>query len=95
MITDEHKAFARAVVALARQMGMDGIVLRYRHASRSTRSLEGMPVPNSDAWNEVTASWHSGPHDCTSSINITADTRLSIPETKEGPGAPRAPSNRT
>ena len=69
MITDEHKAFARAVVALARQMGMDGVVLRYRHA---------------DAWNEVTASWHSGRHGCTSSISITADTRLSIPETKEG-----------
>lgn len=64
MITDTHRAFARAVVALARQHGMEYVNLRFRLGfSHLERTIEA-PL--------ISASWTAGRHG--DSANIVMQT---------------------
>lgn len=65
MVTPEHEAFARAVVALAREHGMTGLRLSFRRSS--TLMLAVGP------FEEVTMTWSEGRHGV--STSITLETR--------------------
>lgn len=57
MITDAHRDFARAVVALAREHGMNHINMTFDNSSSQSFSKG---VQNS--WEKVTMNWREGRH---------------------------------
>lgn len=73
MVTDEHRAFARAVVALARQHAMTGIDLRFR----CSHPLPGM-APR--CWEQVEMQWSEGRHGDAGQIIMRTEAREDIPE---------------
>lgn len=71
-VTDQDVAFARAVVALARQNGMTGITLEFRHnfdLLLETRSHERKRVQ-----------WSAGRHGDRSEIKFNVEAEASFPE---------------
>ncbi len=76
MVTDRHRAFARAVAALARQHEMDDLRFFFRDSVRSKaepRCLE-----------QIEAFWHSGRHGDNARITITTSAKEEITETPDG-----------
>jgi hypothetical protein len=78
-IKDYHVAFARAVVALAREHGVGQVKMEFRRASSMIFRTNG-----AERWdsNEVSLYWHEGRHGATSSVELKLEARASalVPE---------------
>lgn len=75
-VTDQDVVFARAVVALARQHGMTGITLEFRHdfdLSLETRAHERKRLQ-----------WSTGRHGDMSEIKFSVEATASFAEQQEG-----------
>ena len=81
MIHPEHKAFARAVVALARQHGMDGISMQFRFDFNHPRNGTGRNDP-------VKMNWTSGRHGDENRIHLETASSEGIPERDDDQPAP-------
>lgn len=78
MIEDAHRNFARALVALAREHGMDSLSVTYRLGF--PRRSEGPFVPwNSD---QVQLSWAAGRHGIAAPISLQSVERDRLDETE-------------
>lgn len=73
-ITDEHIAFARAVVDLARQHKMDGIRLEFGP------SFSHPTLTDYIARTRVTMSWSEGRHGDASNISLECRAAMAIEE---------------
>lgn len=79
-IKDYHVAFARAVVALAREHGVGDVNMKFRRASSKVfRSDEHQ-------WDatQVTMTWHEGRHGDVAQVelHLQAEAKASFPETE-------------
>lgn len=74
-VTQRHIEFARAVVALARQHGMDNLTVSYRESLTACWRRD-------EKWNseQVTATWHEGRHGDQSRLNIEYRATVSVDE---------------
>lgn len=75
MITVEHEAFARAVVALAREHGASMVTMKFRLAS-CKRFLADRAQ-----WDEVDIAWTEGRHGGADSIELRTQAKARISET--------------
>lgn len=82
-IKDYHVAFARAVVALAREHGVGDVRLKFRRASSRMFCSDG------DLWDatEVDLTWHEGRHgaDTPIKLQLSAQAIARFSETGEQP----------
>ena len=71
-IKDYHIAFARAVVALAREHGVGDVRMTFRRASSKIFRTD-------EKWdsNEVSLRWHEGRHGSEASLEFTMEARAS------------------
>jgi hypothetical protein len=76
-IGDDHRAFAAAVVALAREHGMDGITLTFRRALRLDLPYD---PERPRAHEQVKATWARGRHGAAGMIEIRMDACVAIRE---------------
>ena len=74
MVTDRHKAFARAVVALAREHRMNNLDMTFRE------SLRSLPSPEPRCWEQVRMTWSEGRHGDKGRIELTTQAKEEIPE---------------
>ena len=74
-IGDDHRAFAQAIVAAARQHGMDSLNMTFR---RSVAVHIGSGGP--DIFEEVRMQWTSGRHGCASPIKLVSNACQTIDE---------------
>lgn len=74
MVNNRHRAFARAVVALARQHGMNNLNMTFRESSSA------MELPADRSWEEVRAQWSEGRHGIKSNIELFTQARDTIGE---------------
>lgn len=74
MIHEEHKAFARAVVALAREHGMDNIALTFRFG------YDKAFAPGVGDSDPVHATWSTGRHGADGKISMESKSFQSIGE---------------
>jgi hypothetical protein len=74
MITDAHKAFLQAFIALAREHGMNHISITFDDAS-SKNFLANKPLSD-----RVTATWSEGRHGMEASVNVETRAVENIPE---------------
>lgn len=79
MIEDAHRTFARALVALAREHGMDSLTANYRLA-----------FPRDPPWNsdEVSLRWGAGRHGVRDRIHLESVERDHLDEIAQPPGTP-------
>lgn len=81
-IKDYHVAFARAVVALAREHGVDQVTMEFRRGWSTTHNIEA-----AERWdsNIVCLHWHAGRHGAPAPVELKLEARASavVPE-KEG-----------
>lgn len=75
-IGDDHRAFARAVVAAAREHGMDHTVLTFRRSVAKHIGTAGGP----DVFEEISMTWHSGRHDAAGTIRLEGKAIQTIGE---------------
>lgn len=73
MVTDEHRAFARAVVVLARQHAMTGLDLRFQCG-------HSRPDGKPRCWEQVQMQWSEGRHGDASQIIMRTEARENISE---------------
>lgn len=78
MVTDEHRDFAREVIALARKHRMNNIVLKFQ-AGFELKHL---------GWEQITASWCQGRHGDPGQIRMETQAVDTISE-KEATDAQR------
>lgn len=76
MIHPEHKNFARAVVALAREHGMDRISMQFSFGFDKAYP-DGAPSRGNDT---VKMGWSTGRHGDTSNINLESQSFEAITE---------------
>jgi hypothetical protein len=80
-IKDYHVAFARAVIALAREHGVGHVNLKFRRASSRIYNRD------IDAWDatEIQVAWHEGRHGSKDNIRIEfrAEANATFPEIDE------------
>lgn len=76
MITDAHRKFARAVVALAREHGMNHMSLSFDMSS----SEMFLNRPESYSWGQVTMNWKEGRHGDTAPIKIELHEQQDVRE---------------
>ena len=74
MIVEEHETFARAVVALARQHGMNNVKMSFRFNWR------GRDKP-ADSYEEFEAHWSEGRHGEKGEIQLSSRGSKTIKET--------------
>lgn len=74
-VTQRHIEFARAVVALARQHGMDNLTVNYRESLTACWGRD-------EKWNseQVTATWREGRHGDETNISIEYRAAVGVPE---------------
>jgi len=76
-ISEEHRAFARAVVALAREHGARSLVVDFNLCS-STRFRQ-----QTDDWTRVKLTWAEERHGSKGRISLHAEANDSFPEIEE------------
>ena len=72
MVTERHEAFARAVVAAAREHGMDGIEMTFRHAIDARDPGR--------QYERVSMVWSQGRHGVQVGITLATKATKDIPE---------------
>lgn len=82
MVTNEHRVFVQAVVALARQHRMNGIKINFRMSASARMDAKTDP----GIWEEVTADWSEGRHGVAQSIHLSTRAQQTIPEKAEQEG---------
>lgn len=70
MIVKEHEAFARAVVALAREHKMDSLTLSFRMSATNEQCC----------FEKVQMDWTTGRHGVHANIRLSSEAQLSIEE---------------
>ena len=81
MIYPEHKAFAQAVVALAREHGMDALSVEFQFGHAMAYRGDG----NSRGSDRVKMGWSSGRHGDQSRITLSAHSFENIDEAEASP----------
>ena len=77
-VDERHVAFARALIALAREHGADNLEVRF--------SLTGSKLYRAEAWSSarVTFNWSEGRHGSTSQAMLRAESTVTIKEQADG-----------
>lgn len=90
MITDRHIAFARAMVALAREHGMNNLNLTFNqsHGARHAHfaGIAGLSS-GPDQFQQVQMFWSEGRHGDTNRIQFKTQGSMDVPERAAGDGA--------
>ena len=85
-IKDPHVTFAQAVVALAREHGVDHLDVKFRRGSFGFfRRNPNDPLEHD--YTTVSFQWHEGRHGVAGSISMRAEAQMSVKEENQ-------PSNR-
>lgn len=88
MVTKRHVAFARAMVALARQHKMDNLCLTFSRGYGGYMDRRDDDEPEGLAQHQqVRMTWRAGRHGAKEQIALHTEETTRVPETDGGPDA--------